>query len=307
MFFLDLFRSFKFALQSLWRNFWLTIVTVIIVTLAMASVSFLLIFNLVANNVVDTVKAKSEIYIDLTEDAKQAQVEFLVTELNKLEDIREVIYITPSETLERFKEEHINDEVIIASLESLSANPFTGSLKLSVNDISKFDALLTELSRDEYGQILEINNSEFYEAKDLLNVISDYSKKIEKVGFGISLFFVLISIIVVFNTIQMGIYSHREEIGIMKLVGASNWFVRSPFIIESILYSIISVVVMILMFYPLAVYVQPHIDNFLGEYTLDLVASVSNNFLWVFGLEIGIAILITVLSSLFATRRYLDE
>ncbi len=307
MFFLDLFRSFKFALQSLWRNFWLTIVTVIIVTLAMASVSFLLIFNLVANNVVDTVKAKSEIYIDLTEDAKQAQVEFLVTELNKLEDIREVIYITPSETLERFKEEHINDEVIIASLESLSANPFTGSLKLSVNDISKFDALLTELSRDEYGQILEINNSEFYEAKDLLNVISDYSKKIEKAGFGISLFFVLISIIVVFNTIQMGIYSHREEIGIMKLVGASNWFVRSPFIIESILYSIISVVVMILMFYPLAVYVQPHIDNFLGEYTLDLVASVSNNFLWVFGLEIGIAILITVLSSLFATRRYLDE
>ncbi|MBL7021714.1 ABC transporter permease [Patescibacteria group bacterium] len=307
MFFLDLFRSFKFALQSLWRNFWLTIVTVIIVTLAMASVSFLLIFNLVANNVVDTVKAKSEIYIDLTEDAKQAQVEFLVAELNKLEDIREVIYITPSETLDRFKEEHKNDEVIIASLESLSANPFTGSLKLSVNDISKFDALLTELSRDEYGQILEINNSEFYEAKDLLNVISDYSKKIEKLGFGISLFFVLISIIVVFNTIQMGIYSHREEIGIMKLVGASNWFVRSPFIIESILYSIISVVVMILIFYPLAVYVQPHIDNFLGEYTLDLVASVSSNFLWVFGLEIGIAILITVLSSLFATRRYLDE
>ncbi|MFW0862293.1 MAG: cell division protein FtsX [Candidatus Komeilibacteria bacterium] len=307
MFFLDLFRSFKFALQSLWRNFWLTIVTIIIVTLAMASVSFLLVFNLVANNVVDTVKDKSEIYIDLTEDAKQAQVEFLVTELNKLEDIREVIYITPSETLERFKEEHANDEVIMASLESLSANPFTGSLKISVKDISKFDALLTELSRDEYGQILEINNSEFFEAKDLLNVISDYSKKVEKLGFGISMFFIIISIIVVFNTIQMGIYSHREEIGIMKLVGASNWFVRSPFIIESILYSIFSVILMILIFYPIAIYVQPHVDNFLGEYTTDLIASVSSNFLWVFGLEIGIAILITVLSSLFATRRYLDE
>jgi len=307
MFFLDLFRSFKFALQSLWRNFWLTIVTIIIVTLAMASVSFLLVFNLVANNVVDTVKDKSEIYIDLTEDAKQAQVEFLVTELNKLEDIREVVYITPSETLERFKEQHANDEVIMASLDSLSANPFTGSLKISVKDISKFDALLTELSRDEYGQILEINSSEFFEAKDLLNVISDYSKKVEKLGFGISMFFIIISIIVVFNTIQMGIYSHREEIGIMKLVGASNWFVRSPFIIESILYSILSVILMIAIFYPIAIYVQPHVDNFLGEYTTDLVASVSNNFLWVFGLEIGIAILITVLSSLFATRRYLDE
>lgn len=307
MFFLDLFRSFKFALQSLWRNFWLTIVTIIIVTLAMASVSFLLVFNLVANNVVDTVKDKSEIYIDLTENAKQAQVEYLVAELNKLEDIREVVYITPSETLERFKKEHVNDDVIMASLDSLSVNPFTGSLKISVKDIAKFDALLTELSRDEYGQILEINNSEFFEAKDLLSVISDYSKKVEKLGFGISMFFIIISIIVVFNTIQIGIYSHREEINIMKLVGASNWFVRSPFIIESILYSILSVILMIIIFYPLALYIQPHIDNFLGEYTIDLVASVSNNFLWVFGLEISIAILITVLSSLFATRRYLSE
>ena len=307
MFFLDLFRSFKFAFQSLWRNFWLTIVTVIIVTLAMASVSFLLVFNLVANNVVDTVKAKSEIYIDLTEEAKQAQVEFLVGELNKLEDIREVVYISPSETLERFREEHQNDEVIMASLESLSTNPFTGSLKISVNDIEKFDALLTELSRAEYGDVLEINNSEFYEAKDLLRVISEYSHKVEQVGFGISMFFIIISIIVVFNTIQMGIYSHREEIGIMKLVGASNWFVRSPFIIESVLYSVFSVVLMIILFYPLALYIQPHIDNFLGEYSLNLISSVSNNFLWVFGLEIAIAILITVISSIFATRRYLDE
>lgn len=307
MFFLDLFRSFKFALQSLWRNFWLTVVTVIIVTLAMASVSFLLIFNLVANNVVDTVKAKSEIYIDLTDDAKQAQVEFLVAELNKLEDIREVIYISPAQTLERFKSEHANDEVIMASLDSLSSNPFTGSLKISVKDIAKFDELLTELSRDEYGDILEINNSEFFEAKDLLNVISDYSNKVEQFGFGVSLFFIIISIIVVFNTIQMGIYSHREEIGIMKLVGASNWFVRSPFIIESVMYSIFSVLVMVLIFYPLAIYIQPHVDNFLGEYSLNLIDSVSNNFLWVFGLEIGIAMLITVISSMFATRRYLDE
>jgi cell division transport system permease protein len=307
MFFLDLARSFKFALQSVWRNFWLTIVTVIIVTLAMSSVSFLLVFNLVANNVVDSVKAKSEIYIDLTEDAKQAQVEFLVVELNKLPDIREVVYITPIETLERFRETHEGDEVILASLDSLSVNPFTGSLKIAVNDIEKFDSLLTELSKDEYGQILEISNSEFFEAKDLLNVISDYSKKIEKLGFGISLFFVIISIIVVFNTIQMGIYSHREEIGIMKLVGASNWFVRSPFIIESIMYSILSVFLMMAIFYPFVVYVQPHIDNFLGEYTLNLLDAISTNFVWVFSLEVAIAILITVISSLFATSRYLDE
>jgi len=265
----------------------------------------LLVFNLITNNVIDTVKDRSEIYIDLTDNAKQAQVEFLVAELNKLDDIKDVVYITPAETLERFKQEHINDEVIMSSLDSLSANPFTGSLKISVNDISKFDLLLTELSRDEYGQILEINNSEFYQAKDLLNVISTYSYKIERFALFVSLFFILISAIVVFNTIQMGIYSHREEISIMKLVGASNRFVRSPFMIESVLYSALSVIVMIIIFYPLATYIQPQLDGFLGEYSFNLVGMVNSNFGWIFGLQILLAISITAIASLFATRKYL--
>ena len=305
MFFLDTFRALKFAFQNFWRNIWLSLVTISIITLALVSVTCLLVFNLLANNVLDQVQAKSEIYIDLTAQAKQAQIDYLVEELNKLPDIREVRHVTPEETLTRFRANHADDEVVIASLESLSNNPFQGSIFISVNNIEQFSILLNEISRPEYSEILEIDNAEFYQARDLIQSISNYSNQIQKFGFFISLFFVLISIIVVANTIQMGIYSHREEISIMKLVGASNWFIRAPHIIEGILYSLVACVILIALFYPLAGYLQPRLDSFLGDYSLDLIATVNANFLWVIGLEIIIAILITTISGLIATRKYL--
>ncbi|MFW0837739.1 MAG: cell division protein FtsX [Candidatus Komeilibacteria bacterium] len=305
MFLLDIYRAFRFAWQSFWRNFWLSIVTITIISLALISVSFLLLFNITTTHVIDTVQNNTEIYIDLTPQAKLAQVQFLVDELNKLPEIKAVQFITPEETLQAFKERYSDNSVVMDSLESLDENPFTGSLMLKVQQIDQFSALLDEISKPEYGDILEINNSEFYQARDLINAINDYSQKVENVGFGISIFFVLISIIVVFNTIQMGIYSHREEIGIMKLVGASNSFIRAPFLIEGILYSFIAIILVGAIIYPLSIFVQPHLDNFLGEYSLSLVNAINNSAWQVFGLEIGIAILITVISSLLATRRYL--
>lgn len=305
MFLVDLLRMLRFAGQNFWRNFWLTVVTIFIITLALISVSFLLVFNLVANNVLDVVQAKSEIYIDLTSEAKLAQVEFLVEELGKLPDMKEVRYITPEETLQRFQALHQDDEIIMESLQSLDDNPFTGSILLRVEKIDQFPLLLTEISRPEYSGILEINNREFYQARDLIEAISEYSNKIEKVGFAFSMFFIIISIVVVFNTIQMGIYSHREEINIMKLVGASNWFVRAPFIIEGIFYSLVAILIVIILSYPLAAYLQPYLDSFLGEYSLDLIRTINRNFILTFGLEALIAILITTVSSLLATRKYL--
>jgi len=305
MFFIDIYRAFKFAWQSFWRNFWLSIVTISIITLALISVSLLLSFNLITANVMDVVQSKTEIYIDLTEQAKTAQVEFLVSELNKVPDIKEVVYVTPEQTLERFMSTYEDNDLVIQSLETLDINPFTGSLKIKVEEIDQFPVLLEKISKPEYSEILEIDNAEFYQARDLIGAISSYSEKVEKLGFGASLFFVLISVIVVFNTIQMGIYSHREEIGIMKLVGASNWFVRAPFLIEAILYSLVAIIIVLILFYPLASIVQPHLDNFLGEYTLDLVHSINSNIWLVLAMEIGVAMFITIVSSILATRRYL--
>ncbi|MCX6785564.1 MAG: permease-like cell division protein FtsX [Candidatus Komeilibacteria bacterium] len=305
MFFIEFSRVVKFALQSILRNFWLSLVTVSIITLALFSVSFLFIFNLMSAHTLAVVEGKTNVYIDLTASATPEQAQLLVAELQKLPAIKEAEFITPEKTLEDFKARHQDNKLILQSLASLEQNPFRGSLRINVYNISDFPVILSELSKKDYGQYLEIEDQEFTDAKLLIQGIGDYSQKIQRGGLIISLFFIIISLLVVFNTIQVGIYTHREEIGIMKLVGASNSFVRSPFLIEGIVYSILAVAILMAVLYPLLAFIQPYIDGFFKEYSTSLITLLNQNFFRVFGIQFLIAVVITVLSGFFAVRRYI--
>jgi len=305
MFSIEFIRVVKFAFQSILRNFWLSVVTIIIITLALLSISFLLIFNLMAQRTMDVVETKTNVYIDLSSSATEEQANILINELKKLPAIKEVAFISPEQTLENFNQRHQNDKILLESLVALEENPFRGSLLLTVHNINDFPVILSELSQEDYANYLEIEDQEFTDSKLIIEKISDYSKKIQRGGMVISLFFVLISIVVVFNTIQVGIYTHREEIGIMRLVGASNSFIRSPFLIEGLVYSLISIIILMVIVFPLLALVQPYVDNFLKEYSTDLVAAVSHNLLLFFGVQFIVAAVITVVSSAIAVRRYI--
>ena len=305
MFILELTRVIKFAIQSLFRNFWLSIVTITIVILALFSISFLLIFNLMTDHVLSVVESKTDVYIDLTNQATPNQAKIMVEELSRLSAVKEVEFITPEATLENFKARHQGNPLILESLEALEENPFQGSIRLNVHDIEEFPIILEELSKKEYADYLEIEDKEFTDSKLLISGISDYSKKIQRGALFVSLLFILISILVVFNTIQVGIYTHREEIGIMKLVGASNSFVRSPFLIEGMVYSFMAVIILMALLYPILSFLQPYIDSFFKEYATNLVSLLNHNFLKVFGVQLLVAVVITVVSSFIAVRRYL--
>jgi len=305
MFFLELTRVIKFAWQSFFRNFWLSVVTVVIITVSLFSISFLLIINILTQHVLSVVKERTEVYIDLTSQATKEQAQILVEELKKLPAIKEALFITPEQTLENFKQRHQSDPLMMQSLDSLATNPFTGSIMIKVKKIDAFPVILSELSKADYAPFLEIEDQEFIDSKLLVERITDYSHKIQRLLFIICLIFALISILVVFNTIQIGIYTHREEIGIMKLVGASNSFIRFPFLIEGFLYSLIGVIFLTLLLYPFLGLVQPYLDNFFREYSLNLVTTLNQNFFKVIGTELLIAIVITFSSSFLATRKYL--
>lgn len=305
MFFIELTRIVKFAGQNILRNFWLALVTISIITLALFTTSSLLIFNLLTQHTLNVVQNKTDIYIDLTKDATAAQSQILIDELSGLSAVKEVEFITPEDTLTKFKERHKDNPLILQALDSVAENPFRGSIRLNVKEISSFPTILDELSKKEYSQYLEIEDQDFTDAKLLIEGISSYSQKIQQGGLLICLLFIIIAILVVFNTIQVGIYTHREEIGIMKLVGASNSFIRSPFLIEGILYSIVSVAILAGILYPLLSFVQPYINGFFKDYTANLISLLNQNFLRIFGLQLLLAIIITALSSFVAVRRYL--
>ena len=182
MFFVKLIRVIKFAIQNLFRNIWLSIVTITIITLALFSISFLLIFSLMTEHTLSVVEAKTDVYIDLTKEATVEQAEILVDELGKLSAISKAEFITPEKTLQDFKERHKDNPLIIQSLDALEENPFRGSIKINVNNIEDFPVILSELSKKDYADYLEIEDKEFTDAKLLIEGISDYRNWVPGVG-----------------------------------------------------------------------------------------------------------------------------
>ena len=303
MFFVSLYRITKFAWQNFWRNIWLSVITVFILVLTLFTISVLFTLNIVGDQAIKSVKEKVD--IDLFFESEVAEDKIIATQafLESQAEVKSVRYIGKDEALERFKEEHIDDPTIQEALDELEENPLSATLVVKAKEIESYPQIMVALDNSEYNYLIESRDFEDNQVViDRLNTISD---RIAQVGLIISALFALIAFLVVFNTIRVTIYTYREELGIMKLVGASNTFVRFPFVAESILYAVIASVVTIMIMYPLLAILSPYVNSFFQGYEFDMFAYFWQNFGKIFGLELLIALFLGVFSSMVAIGRYL--
>lgn len=303
--FINFIRIIKFGWQNFFRNFWLSIVTIIIIVLTLLSITGLLLFNILTKNTLKAVQDKTDVYIDLKTDADHEQINNLIDSLSKVPTINEVKYISAEENLTNFLKLYENNDLVSEAVKTLEKNPFKASLLIKVEKIENFPIILEELSQEKYSTILEINDEDFTQAKKLVTKISDYSQKIKKAGLVISLIFIFIAILIVFNAIQMSIYDRREEISIMRLVGASNYFIKGPFYFEGISYSLLAIIIILIIIYPLLIFLQPYINNFFSEYSTNLIKQVNLNFFKIFGTELLVVVIINIISAAVAMKKYL--
>ena len=174
---------------------------------------------------------------------------------------------------------------------------------LPVVGYDDYQSILSFLDNPEYNELIQDKN--FDDNEKVISQLSAISNKIENIGIIVSVVFVIIAVLIVFNTIRINIYTHREEIGIMKLVGATNWFVRAPFLVESLIYAVLAVIICLAILYPLLGAVAPQVNNFFEGYNLDLVSYFNSNFWQIIGWQLAFAVLLSILSSSIAVGRYL--
>ena len=143
----------------------------------------------------------------------------------------------------------------------------------------------------------------YLENKVVIDKLSSIIKVVENMGFILMLFFGINAILVAFNTIRLAIYALHEEISVMRLVGASNWYIRGPFLLEGMLYGITAAIFTIAVAYPFIIYISPKVEAFIpGVNMLDYF---HQNFFVFFLLLLGGGIVLGVVSSVIAMRRYL--
>ena len=304
---LTFFRAIKFAGQSFFRNIWLSIVTIVMIVLSLLSISSIFTLSLITDNVLRSIEQSTVVYVDLTSQATTDQVNTIVQTLKGLPVVKSAEIVSKDDALASFKKRHEKDDLIMRALESLATNPFTGSIRLAVNNIDDFPAILKELSQPAYATVIAIDDQEFSDSKLLIDKLSSFSNKMQSAGLILSAIFIFIAILVVYNTIQVAIYTHREEIGIMKLVGASNLFIRSPFLIEAALYSLISILVEIILLSTIFSIAQPYFDAFLQQYSISLISLLRQHWEWYVVYHLSACLVITMSSAFIATRKYLKN
>jgi len=306
--FTSLSRILKFAFQGFWRNIWLSIINITILVLTLFVINFLIGFNLLANNAIDLVSEKVDVNLYFKENVSDEKMEEIQQKISASEYIKDTKFISADEALNSFLAKHESNEYIVEAVNTLQEEEeqvFLSSLKIKANSIDMYDNILEELKESQYSNLFEIDETEFKDYTNMTNRLSNISNRMKLFGYIVSLIFILIALMMVYNTIKIATYTHREEIGIMRLVGATSNFIKSPFIFEILFFNLIALVIVIILFYSFLSIANPLLVKLFEGYPLNIIGYFNSNFVWIFGGEFLLMSLFSIISSSIAIKKFL--
>ena len=296
-------RIIKSGCTSFWRNKWLSSSAVSMMSLAILGITSLLLVNVLINSLTANLEDKIDISVYFNLDTPEDEILEARIDLVKLSEVRSAEYISTEEALKTFKDKHQDNNILMQSLDELDSNPLEASLNIKAQQASQYESIVGFFEQKKYSKIVDKIN--YLENKAVIARLTSITKSIRQIGLVILLVLAGLAVLVTFNTIRLTIYSSRREIKVMKLVGASNWFAKGPFIVEGALYGVIAAVISLFLLYPFLWYISPKITSYLPG--TDLLYFFQAN-LWGFLLlQLGIGITLGMTSSLVAIRRYLKE
>ncbi len=301
--FLTLWRTFKEALKNFIRNIWLNLASVSIMTMALFTIAILLLVTFTANMLLKNIQDKVDISVYFNTSVAESEILNAQHDFSNLGSVKSVQYISRDQALQNFKDENAGQDVIMKSLDVIGDNPLPASLVVQANDPSQYDQIVNYINNSSYiGDISKINYND-NTTKDLINRLTGIVTATRRAGIALGGLFALISILITFNAIRLTIYSQKQEIEVMRLVGASNIFIRLPFIFEGILYAIAATLVSMLLMFVAVKYVTPYISTAIPS--TNLVEYYLSNFWKLFGIQFVLGALLGIISSLIAMRKYL--
>lgn len=295
-------RIIKSGWLSFWRNKWLSAASVSIMSLAILGIISLLLINVLISSLIGNLEDKVDVSVYFSLNAPEEKILETRDSLVELNEVKDVEYVSTEEALQRFKEKHQNNQVLMQSLQELDVNPLEAALNIKAQTASQYEAIVSFLSQDKYKEIVDKIN--YLENQVVIKRLSSITKTIRQSGLLILLILAALAVLVTFNTIRLTIYSSRKEIKVMKLVGASNWFVRGPFIVEGTLYGLVAAFLAILVLYPLIWYLSPKITGYLPG--TDLLYYFQANLFGFLLLQFLVGVALGTVSSIVAIRRYLE-
>lgn len=295
----------KSGFVGFWRNAFVSLAAIFVMTVTLSVIGVALLLNQLLHTSLDQIRSKVDINVYFVTTAQEQDILGLKSSLEALPDVAQVTYLSRDSALAEFKKHHENDQLTLQALDELGDNPLGASLAIRAKETSQYEGIQSFLKEK---QSLEdpakpfIRETNFYKNKDAIDKLTRIINGVEKFTLVTLAVLIMSSVLITFNTIRLAIFTAREEITVMRLVGASNSFIRGPFILQGIMYGLIAGIVTLALFYPFTIWLGGLTESF---FQLNVFHYYVNNFSSIFVKIVGTGVVLGAASSLFAITRYL--
>jgi cell division transport system permease protein len=299
-------RVLTAGFRGFYRNRTVSLSSIFILTITLSIITAFFMFRAVFNYTLDQVTQKVDVRIYFTSDATESEINDVKARIMGLPQVKSVTSTTREQALQDFRDKHAGDQLTLQALDELGTNPFGASLSVVAKDTSQYQAIADQLSGNSGllgGSQTSVDKINYYQLKDSIDKLNNIIGWTNTVGFWISMIFILMSCMIVYNTIRLAIFVYRDEIAVMKLVGASNMFIRGPFVVEAILYALVATLVTLLIYWPATVWVTKKTVFFFEG--MNIHAYFVSHIFQLLGILLLSGTVLAVISSLLAVRKYL--
>ncbi len=298
-----MFRSFRYSVKQAfvqtWRNKNMSIASIFSITAMLLILGLFFIIAINVNVMIDDAKKDFDtIEACLKDEVTVEQGQLMAEQMNADIDVKKAYYQTKDEALKNWREKKWGDNGYL--LDGLNPNPLPNSVMIKVSDISKADSVVEKLSQYE-----GIEKIKYY--KEVVDRLLKFSKNVQIGAFVLIAFLILVSIVVVANTIKLTVHARGREISIMKHVGATNWFVRAPFLFEGIIIGVLSSLISAGIIALIYKQIMKHISGnfmFMMKAKFVPIDFMMNNLIWIF---VALGVSIGACGSVVSMRRFLDK
>ncbi len=299
-------RVFRAGFTSFWRNGFVSLASVLVTVVTLFVIGSLIFASATLSSTLVQIQNKVDINVYFTTTAGEDDILALKKTLEALPEVAHIDYISRDQALASFKEKHQTDQLTLQALEELGDNPLGAVLNIKAKDPSQYEGIATflagknALSSDGNTIVDKVN---YLQNKVAIDRLSRIIQAGQKLGFTLTIILVIISVLITFNTVRLAIYTAREEISVMRLVGASNKYIRGPFVVTGIFYGLISALITLVLFYPLTFWLGPKTENFFTG--INIFDYYKANFFQICLIITLSGVFISAVSSFLATRKYL--
>ncbi len=300
-------RIIRAGFFSFWRNGFVSLSSVLVMVVTLFVIGSTIFSGAILKSTLTEIKNKVDINVYFVNTAGEDDIMSLKKNLEQLAEVAPpVIYVSREDALATFKQRHQNDQFTLQALDELGDNPLGATLNIKAKDPSQYESIAQFLQGknalpSDGGNLIDKVN--YLQNKDAIDRLTKIINSANSLGFALTIFLIVISLLITFNTIRLVIYMSRDEISVMRLVGASASYIRGPFFVAGVIYGFISAIITLIIFYPVTIWLGSKTEDFFVG--LNIFHYYTANFGQIFMILVGSGIALGAVSSYFAIRKYL--